>query len=311
MARRSLPISLLLFALAGCAPGSRSSHGTTDAAPPLSSADDLALGEGADINFIDPGGQPDTSDCANGNAEIYLISVDAHFYKFNPANLQLTTLGLLACPSLATPYSMSVDRQGHAWVVFTDGTLYDVDTATLACKATNFTPGQSGFTTFGMGFSSNGNGNAGAGETLFVSEAAFNGLNPVSKGLAHIDLKTLKLTAVGPYDKIGARAEMTGTGDGRLFAAFEGSPYIVAQINKTNAHIMSQAPQKAINYAPDSSNFAFAFWGGDFWLFVGPGTSTDVFQYKPSNGTTTKRLTLTQEIVGAGVSTCAPVQPPG
>ena len=85
---------------------------------------------------------------------------------------------------------------------------------------------------------------------------------------------------------------------------------MVAEIDKQTAHIKSVAPQNAINYPPDSSNFAFAFWGGDFWLFVGPGTSTDVFQYQPSTNTTTKRTTETFEIVGAGVSTCAPTTPP-
>ena len=62
----------------------------------------------------------------------------------------------------------------------------------------------------------------------------------------------------------------------------------------------------ALNYPPNGSNFAFAFWGGDFWLFVGPGTSTDVFQYAPSTGMTTKVETESFEVVGAGVSTCAP-----
>ena len=122
--------------------------------------------------------------------------------------------------------------------------------------------------------------------------------------------KTLTLHTVGTYDKVQARAEMTGTGDARLFAAFEGSPYVVAEVGKSTALVMSQAPQSAINYAPGSSNFAFAFWGGDFYLFVGPGSSTDVFRYRPSDGSTTKLTTVQFEIVGAGVSTCAPTTPP-
>jgi hypothetical protein len=111
---------------------------------------------------------------------------------------------------------------------------------------------------------------------------------------------------VGPYDKVKARAEMTGTGDGKLFAAFKGSPYVVAEIDKPTANVLSLAPQTQINYPPNGSNFAFAFWGGDFWLFVGPGSSTDVFQYDPTKGTTIKVSSEAFEIVGAGVSTCAP-----
>ena len=174
---------------------------------------------------------------------------------------------------------------------------------TAACSATPFVPGQDGFTTFGMGFSSQGDDE----ETLFVSGSS--GQDSVER-LGTIDLTSFKLTAVGAYDKVQARAELTGTGDGRLFGAFEGSPYIVAGIDKATAAIESQAPQTAINYPPNSSNFAFAFWGADFWLFVGPGTKTDVFHYDTAKGTTELVKSINQQIVGAGVSTCAPVVSP-
>ena len=134
--------------------------------------------------------------------------------------------------------------------------------------------------------------------------------NGSTLGLARIDLKTLTLLPIGKYDKINARAEMTGTGDARLFAAFEGTPYNVVEVNKANAKILSQAPQTAVSYPQGGSNFAFAFWGGDFWLFVGPGTSTEVFQFKPATGVTTKVSSTSAQIVGAGVSTCAPTKPP-
>jgi hypothetical protein len=159
-----------------------------------------------------------------------------------------------------------------------------------------------------MGFSADSPG--GTTDTLYVSEAAYSATTSTTKGLGKIDLGTMTLTPIGMYDKVNARAELTGTGDAKLFGAFEGTPYDVAQIDKTSAQILSQAPQSAINYAPDSSNFAFAFWGGDFWLFVGPGTSTDVFHYQVSSQTTTKVKSVSMEIVGAGVSTCAPIVPP-
>jgi len=119
-------------------------------------------------------------------------------------------------------------------------------------------------------------------------------------GSRKIDLQTLALTPIHRTTRSRARAELTGTGDGRLYGAFEGTPYVVAEIQKTNAHILSQASAERINYAPGSSNFAFAFWGGDFWLFVGPGLYTDVFQYKPSNGSTTLVKTVQFVVVGRG-----------
>lgn len=289
--------------------GSGGAGGSTTTAATASSATG-DTGQGGD-SFVTTGSDGSgqgggASACAKETQFIYTLAADNILYKFDPPTLAFTVIGTLNCPnSFASPFSMAVDRNAQAWVVFTDGTLARVDTKTAKCTPTSFAPGQSGFTTFGMGFSSNSPGSA--DETLFVSESSFGGS---TLGLAKIDVQTLQLTPIGMYDKVNARAEMTGTGDARLFAAFEGSPYDVAQIQKTDAKVLMQAPQSAINYPPGGSNFAFAFWGGDFWLFVGPGTSTDVFQYKPLTGVTTKVSSTSAEIVGAGVSTCAPTKPP-
>ncbi|MBK7580193.1 MAG: hypothetical protein IPI67_08325 [Myxococcales bacterium] len=245
--------------------------------------------------------------CSAESQFVYVIDSAETLFKFDPPSLAFTPVGTVNCGAgfLDTPFSMAVDRNANAWVVYTDGSLYKVDTKTAACTPTGFTPGQSGFVTFGMGFSTEGAGST--KDTLFVSQADALG---TSTGLAIIDTQSLVLTPIGAYDQTNSRAELTGTGDGKLFGAFEGSPYVVSQIDKSNAKILSQAPQSPIQYPPGASNFAFAFWGGSFWLFVGPGTSTDVFHYDPSLGTTTKVTSVPQVIVGAGVSTCAPIKPP-
>ena len=270
-----------------------------------------APGEGGSIGaglfdggFADAGGGGET--CAKETQFVYTLTADNLLLRFDPPTLIFTVIGTVDCGSFATPYSMAVDRNGQGWTVLTDGSLHQIDTKTAKCTATSFVPGQHGFNTFGMGFSTDDA--TGAAETLFVSQADLGGSTTL--GLAKIDLGTMTLTPIGMYDKVDARAELTGTGDGRLFGAFEGSPYDVAQISKTDAEIESQAPQSALNYPPGSSNFAFAFWGGDFFLFVGPGTSTDVFLYEPATGKTTLKKTVPLEIVGAGVSTCAPTKPP-
>ena len=43
---------------------------------------------------------------------------------------------------------------------------------------------------------------------------------------------------------------------------------------------------------------------------MGPGTKTDVFHYEPASGNTTLATSASQVIVGAGVSTCAPLEQP-
>ncbi len=253
------------------------------------------------------GGGGGGSACSVESQFVYVLDSDAKLYKFDPPALTFTAIGTLNCPAgfLDTPFSMAVDRNANAWVVYTNGALFKVDTKTAACSATGFQPGQAGFVTFGMGFSTEGAGSS--KDTLFVSDSDMGG---TTKGLATIDTQSLVLTPIGMYDQMNARAELTGTGDGKLYGAFEGSPYVVAQIDKSQAKILSQAPQNQVQYPPGGSNFAFAFWGGSFWLFVGPGTSTDVFQYDPQAGTTIKKKSEAFAIVGAGVSTCAPIKPP-
>lgn len=311
----SLLVAVVSLLLTGCGSSSSGGSGFTGGDGGNRGGDSggtLGGGDGG-THLLGDGGtgggdSAGNSNCSQATQYVYTLAGDNSLYQFDPPSLTFTLIGVLNCPSGgASPYSMAVDRNANAWVVFTDGKLYKVNTQNAACAATSFQAGQHGWTTFGMGFSTDTAG--GTSETLYVSESSlFNG--GATMGLGRIDTTTLQLVPIGMYDLITARAELTGTGDARLFGAFEGMPYVVAQIDKTAAHILSQAPQTAINYAPDTSNFAFAFWGGDFWLFVGPGTSTDVFHYQPSVPATTKVKTVSFEIVGAGVSTCAPVVPP-
>jgi hypothetical protein len=78
---------------------------------------------------------------------------------------------------------------------------------------------------------------------------------------------------------------------------------------KTLRPFLSQAPQPSMDIG---TAWAMAFWGGDFWLFTAPGVETRVDRYRPSDGTTVTMISnLGFHVVGAGVSTCAPLQPPG
>jgi hypothetical protein len=314
MRRAEVPSGLAALALAfavatACGSSNRNEHGfPADGGGGGSGGSSGGLVGGGDDggNIVGDGGSIGSPGCSQAAQYVYVIDVNGILYQFDPPTLAFTQVGQVTCASTQF-FSMAVDRNAVAWVLAQDGTIVNYDINAKTCTPTSFQVGQHDFQTFGMGFSANAAGSS--ADTLFVSDSELT--QPSTGGLAWIDTSSLVLTPVGPYDQLtGQRAELTGTGDGRLFGAFEGSPYVVAQIDKTTAHIISVAPQSAINYAPDSSNFAFAFWGGDFWLFVGPGSTTDVFQYQVASNTTTKRETEQFEIVGAGVSTCAPTTPP-
>ena len=115
---------------------------------------------------------------------------------------------------------------------------------------------------------------------------------------------TFGITKVGMFAPPLTNAELTGTGDGRLYAFHRptDTTSAIAEIDKSTAKVIASDPLPGVE---QGSAWAFAFWGGYFWLFTQPDKQR-VTRYDPA----TKQITLvggyTSPIVGAGVSTCAP-----
>lgn len=256
-----------------------------------------------------PDAPPDVvvNSCADaGTSYIYLISSENALIRFNPPDLSFTTIGTIDCPSsgIAAPFSMAVDRQGVAYVLFSDGELFRVSTLTASCEFTSFVAQQGGFPlTFGMGFSSTPGGQD---ETLFVAGDDLD--NPSAPStLAILDTATFGLGPVGPLSSPITRLELTGTGDARLFGFSPTKPDShLAEIDKATATVTSDVLLD-LNQG-DITSWAFAFWGGDFYFFTSeqPGLSV-VHRYTPGGTTTPPAVAqIDLTIVGAGVSTCAP-----
>jgi hypothetical protein len=248
-------------------------------------------------------------DCAEaGTTYIYLISREYQLYSFDPSNNAVTFIGNIACPAPSgeTPFSMAVDRKGIAYILFTDEHLYRVSTLNAACLGTSYVPRQSNFGTFGMGFATN---EVGPTETLYVYGDDLRSTG-AARGLARIDISTFKLTTVG--DPGIRQAELTGTGGGNLYAFYtrvlnQGVPSYIGQLDTTTGQLVSE---KEFDDVDQGNGWAFAFWGGDFYMFTAPKTigTGIVTRYRPSNDTHQQIATLPSVIVGAGVSTCAPQQ---
>jgi hypothetical protein len=255
------------------------------------------------------------AECAEETKDVFVISEENSLYSFHPPTLAFKHLGILKCETGgAAPTSMAVDRNGIAWVLHTDRTIWKLSTKDLSCMPTNFvapaTPDGS-FQKFGMGFATASKG--GSAEELFISD---NG----GAGLAKIDTTTLQTRIIGPYtgDLVGTTSELTGTGDGKLYGFFVTSPAQIAEISKGTGEIVS-ATTLQNTYA--GTAWAFSFYGGDFYVYThslgtggGPplgGGGSDVTRYRPSTG----EVAIVKEkvgfkIVGAGVSTCAPTTSP-
>lgn len=232
-----------------------------------------------------------------GATQIYLITSQNTLLAFYPPTLNFTTIGPINCPGAgnATPFSMGVERSGTAYSVFTDGKLFRVSTANASCQSTPYVPNQLGYSTFGMGYSGDQ-----LGEQLYVSD------NAGGKGLASIDTTSFKLSFVGPFvPSLPLRCEMTGTSNDELFAYCikDTGGGVVSQINRKTAQVVASSPVKV---GSNSDAFAFAYWGGDFYMFNSPGGGTSVTRYDPVLKTETVVASHPSTIVGAGVSTCAP-----
>ena len=264
-------------------------------------------------------GGPPAETCSEAAKLVYVVSDENHLYTFAPNKLPdvavaFTDLGLLGCSEPGdTVNSMAVDRHGTAYVNYASGKIFAVDTKTLACTDTGFAPGQAGFSpNLSMGFSADAPGSS--AETLFVSDNTGDDTqNQDGKGLARLDRSKSppQLVALGTFTGavMGGRCELTGTGDAKLYGFFTTVPAHLAEIDKTSGATPAAIPLPMVDAS--TGGYAFSFWGGSFWFYTSSDTATTkVTRYDPTStppATTVAVPMLPFTIVGAGVSTCAPL----
>jgi len=262
-------------------------------------------GEGGMGGDGNEGGSP--PECEPGTLLVYLVSQNDNLYRYNPATGALVLKGTLECDTMgnASPFSMSVDRVGRAYVVYTDGNLYRVDVGDASCEPTEYEPAQLDFFTFGMGFARDLENET---DQLFVSDISISGTpEALSQGLATIDTETMTLSLVGTYDTaLTNRMEMTSSNDGNLygFALDQVSGGSIVRLDKTNADVLEQT---FLPIGTPGAALAFAFWSDDFYIFTTGGNGTLVTRYRPADGSVVQTQELGDVIVGAGVSTCDPM----
>ena len=245
--------------------------------------------------------------CADNTDLIYVLSDDGELWSFDPQNNMFSLIAAgLGCPQ-SSAFSMSVDRNGYALVMFQNDDIYTVDVNNPnMCADPGYQPGQLGFNKFGMGFVSNSqfdpcdklyahswSGQGGFGEGMNAGR------------LGRMDAEDLVMEEIGFINYDGG--ELTGTGDGRLFA-FAGAPAKLIEYDKDTAEVIAT---EQLNMSLTNA-FAFAFYGGDFYMFTeangNPGVSKVThYDYDDSKALTQVVAQAPIRIVGAGVSTCVPL----
>jgi hypothetical protein len=283
--RKGLSIVGILFVVACAAP--KRDNGASD--------DD-------DTPGIDGGSGGDN--CADGTELVYTIDqFNNKLSTFDPSTKTFHDLGSLACPVSggATPFSMSVDRAGNAWVLYNNGELFKVGIAGLGCVKLPWTPPAS-LEVFGMGFSTDAAG--GETESLFIG----GGLTQTQSSyvLARVDPNTMMTTMIGSQSQL---PEMTGNGNAELWGYMpEATTARVVQFDKTTGAAIRTFTEPTLGGT--NTAYAFAHWGGDYWVFLqrNAETNTTVYQVHGADGTIVSMTPgLGHTVVGAGVSTCAPV----
>ncbi len=277
----------LVFAVA-CGPGSRQGIGDDDGVD----ASNLGSNNGSN------------DDCSAAAKLVYVVDESNELSQFDPSTKMFHDLGTLSCPAMAgaMPFSMGVDRSANAWVLYDSFELFSVDTTTLHCTKTAWSS-PLGLQEFGMGFSTDTMG--GSTDTLFI--AGGTNVDPTADSkLATLNTGSMSATAVGT---VHGSPELTGNSNGELWGFFpDASQPKVEKINKTSGAAITTFNETTLAGMPMA--WAFAFYGGDYWIFLMKDLefSTTVYQIDGTTGAV-KGMTDTQTrtIVGAGVSTCAPV----
>jgi hypothetical protein len=287
---------------------------------------DGGSGGGTDLGsgLVDAGARPElgappdlgpTPPACDERAEyVYVIDRSNTLARFDPATLTFTNVGVIPCASGNRPFSMSVDQSANAWVLFNDGNIRLVSTLDASCGAEAF-PLAAPFERFGMGFSADG-----SSELLFISGGTFvdllemSSLNPAKLG--RVNPTTRAATAIGD---LAGWPELSGNAAGGLYAFYKPDtvfsrvvPGRIVELDRSTGAETRAFELTAMGGAFESS-YAFAYWGGRFYVFIVAtgATNSEVWRFNlppEGDGSVTKVVDdAGRRIVGAGVSICAPI----
>jgi hypothetical protein len=236
------------------------------------------------------------TDCVEASRWIYTVDQNTTLSRFDPSSVTFTDIAKINCPSSNHPFSMAVDQKASAWVLYDDGNLFKVDTTTAKCEATSFQ--DSTFKEFGMGFMFDPKTNK---DTLYIA----GGLDMFSGcTLATIDLSSMKVSKLGQIKE--GWPELTGTGDGSLWGFYPAQGSYQAALVRLDPKNGDTLDTYHYANVTEYGSWAMKFWGGQFWIFV----SNSIYAVDRDQPKIAKSIKTNtgRNIVGAGVSTCAPLK---
>jgi len=232
-----------------------------------------------------------SSRCGDGgpSAVAYLLDSAGNLYSYDPDTGQQTLLGTPSCGNSNVQWTMTAGRD-HAYIVYTDWSIYRVDLATLECSPTPFAPGQLGLD-FEFGVALTGSG---ASEQLYYYGVPTGGSSAI---LAVSDTVSFALTLVGDVAPMPPGAplfpvNLTADNAGHLFGyAPEPNGYLV-EIDATSGAVLLAVDESL----PSGPPYATLSYEGSVYLFG----DTLVTQFRPpAPGSVSSRM-IEAGAIGAG-----------
>jgi hypothetical protein len=296
------------------------SDATTTPADATTLADDDGSDDADELPLLDVEGEdpPPLPGCEGDIGQyIYLLDVDAGLHRIAPATLELETLGPLACPGVNNAMALTVARDGILWAMMVDDegfrTIHTIDSTTLDCEDSGFIdPIDEQIFVNTLAFVADAPD--GETESLYVGAnvgGSFDFEVPLSLG--RVDLTTMELDIVGTAELVPTGyyqiADLTGTGDSRMWGFFAGDTAAIAELDEQSSSVIEH---DLLDFGVGSP-WAFAQWEGRLWLFSSGGDpGSDIRAWNPANGVVEQiHPGIGISVVGAAVSTCAPYEPEG
>lgn len=244
---------------------------------------------------------------------------------FDPPANAFTEVGPLGCsaPPGWVANSMAIDRQGYAWLNYYEqatmsARIYRAPLSDLAqCELTEYSDQGGTWWLLGMGYAAIDATSSCDQLYIYRSDRylEYPNFGPGGAQLGRFDEATDQVALIGPTDyPVG---ELTGTGDGRLFA-FAPVSAALAVLVGLDKQSGAELEHVDLNGLDITNAFAFAFWGGDVYFFTETSPGSGVSQVtrldydgNEGGGLSVYNANTGLHIPGAGVSTCASFVPPG
>ncbi|MCA9704575.1 MAG: hypothetical protein KDK70_01860 [Myxococcales bacterium] len=336
MDRASLGLSLLLLTASACTDDTGGEGAETGivvdgpgvTGPPDDSADETGGKLDVAGSATGNGGGDDGGQCACQDVEdgIYVLdnAGNGSVWFFDPPANTFTPVGAIGCSAPAgwVANSMAIDRQGYAWLNYYEqasmsGRIYRAPLSDLGqCEMTGYTDQAGSWWLLGMGYAVNDPDTS--CDTLYIYRSdrylEYPNFGPGGAALGRFDEATDTVVSIGPTDyPVG---ELTGTGDGRLFAFAPVSAQlaVLVELDKDSGAELEHTDLDGLDI---TNAFAFAFWGGDVYFFTETFPTSGVSQVtrldydgNAGGGLSVYNPNTGLHIPGAGVSTCASFVPP-